>query len=352
MKKLVILQTAAPDYRKKFFQTIKDHLKDSFILFSGNEYFEKSVKTDNSIIYLQSINNHFFLGRRFLYQTGMWQKSLASKVLVLEMNPRIISNWLLLIIRIFLMKKTILWGHAWPRKGKNSNSDKLRQIMRLLASEIIVYTKTQAKELKKKMPNKIIKSAPNAVFYKSEMVFDKIPLEDINDIIYVGRLTKSKKVFLLVQVFTEIINELPLKTNLIIVGEGEEKLKITNFISARGLEGRIKILGHLGDYDKLKKLYSKCLFSVSPGYVGLSITQSFGFGVPMLISRDENHSPEIEASIEGENSVLFQADNFKNEILLFLKSKNYWFHKKKSISVSCKENYSVEEMSKCFIQLL
>lgn len=355
MKKLVILQTATPDYRKKVFKYINDNLKNSFKLFSGMEYFEDSVKTDSSIQFLQNANNHFIIDRKLLFQTGMWKESINSNVLVLEMNPRIISNWLLLIIRIFLRKRTVLWGHAWPRNGKKSNSDKLRNIMRSLANEIIVYTKTQADELKVKMPNKIINAAPNAVFYKYEMQVCQIPTEEINDIIYVGRLTEAKKPLFLVNSFIEIINKLPSQVNLIIVGEGEEKSKIIKLISDKKLENRIKVLGHIGDYESLKKLYSKSLLSVSPGYVGLSITQSFGFGVPMLISKDENHSPEIEAVIEGENSIFFDTNNldsFENKVLFFFKHKDFWVNKRNFISKYCQENYSVEKMANQFINLV
>ncbi len=355
MNNLVILQTVVPDYRKKVFQYIKDHLKESFTLFGGNEYFENSVKTDRTIVFLQSVNNHFLFSRKLLFQTEILNDSLNCSVLVLEMNPRIISNWLLLILRNFSRKKTVLWGHAWPRKGKNSSSDKLRHIMRLLASEIIVYTNTQKKELQLKMPKKIINAAPNAVFYKAEMQVSQTAIEEIHDIIYVGRLTKAKKALFLVQAFIEVVKGLPNETNLIIVGEGEEKSKIIKLVSDNSLENRIKVLGHIGNYDVLKKLYSTCLFSVSPGYVGLSITQSFGFGIPMLISRDENHSPEIESVKESENSEFFETDNLeslKSQILLFYHNKNHWLQNRKSISDYCKDNYSVEEMAKCFIQLL
>lgn len=355
MKKLVILQTATPDYRKKVFQFIHDNLKDSFSLFSGEEYFENSVRTDTSIGFLKNVKNHFYFRRKFLFQTGMWKESLKSKVLVLEMNPRIISNWLLIIIRFILQKKTVLWGHAWPRKGKNSNSDKLRHMMRLMADEIIVYTKTQAKELEEKMPAKIITPAPNAVFYKSEMQVEKTPVEEIYDLIYVGRLTKAKKPVLLVNAFIKVLHKLPDKTNLIIVGEGEEKPKLIDLVSNQNLESRIKVLGHIGDYKRLKELYAKSLLSISPGYVGLSITQSFGFGVPMLISRHENHSPEIEAVLEGDNSLFFETDDMKDlgqKMIDFFENKNYWLNHRDRICEKCIVDYSVESMANQFINLV
>jgi len=355
MKKIVILQTVVPDYRKKVFQFIKNYLGDSFLLYGGNEYFEDSVKSDNSITFLNKVNNKFWFDRKVLFQTGMWNESIKSDVLVLELNPRIISNWLLLTFRYFSPKKTILWGHAWPRKGKESGTDKIRNTMRLLADEIIVYTKTQEKELKKKMPKKVIKSAPNAIFHNNEMIVSKIPNEKITDIIYVGRLTKSKKIIFLVKSFIKMIDRLPKKTKLIIIGEGEEKLKIIDLITQNDLKERILVMGHIGDYTILKELYSKSLFSVSPGYIGLSIIQSFGFGVPMLISKYENHSPEIEAIEEGHNAEYFKTNSIDDLALkmnTFFDKKVFWIEQRPKICSQCRIDYSIENMANKFIELL
>ena len=355
MKKLLIIQTVSPDYRAKVFQEIKNNIGNSFELYAGKKYFESSVITDGSISFLKPLNNYFFLNRKLLFQTGMWKEALKGKVLVLELNPRIISNWILLFLRKTNSNKTVLWGHAWPRNGKNSKSDKLRNLMRKLADEIIVYTKAQEIELKGKMPDKKIVSAPNAVFYKKEMKVDQLQEKKVTNIIYVGRLTKEKKPLLLVQAFIKGINKLPKETKLIIVGEGDEKLKIIDLVSQNKLEDRIKTLGHISDYKSLKNFYSKSLFSVSPGYVGLSIIQSFGFGVPMLISQNENHSPEIEAAIIGENSTFFKTDDIDDlslKILDFFQKKSFMIKQRSEICFQCSNSYSIENMANKFIELL
>lgn len=352
MSKLVLLQTVATDYRKKLFDTLESNLKNDFILYAGENYFEESVKTDNTISYLHKINNIYLLNRRFLFQFDMWKESLRAENLIMEMNPRILSNWILLLIRKVSGKKTILWGHAWPRNGKESKSDKVRQWMRQLGDVIVTYTKTQSEELKEKMPHKKIVFAPNSLYYKNEMfVRNK---SDIADIIYVGRLTKLKKPKLLVEAYVKALKQLPSEANLIIVGDGEEKDVLHNLVQELKLENRIKLLGHIGDYDQLSELYGNSLFSVSPGYVGLSITQSFGFGVPMLISKDENHSPEIEAAVTDENSRFFETDNIEslaNNILIFYRDKNSWISKREEISKQCQERYSIESMAKTFLDI-
>ncbi len=351
MKKLIIIQTTTPDYRKNVYQYIKNELGDSFDLYAGDSYFEASVKTDSSISFRKPLRNHYFFKRKILIQTGFWKEVFKKNVIILEMNPRILSNWILLIIRRLLRRKSVLWGHAWPRAGKKSKSDSLRNIMRLLGNEIIVYTKSQEIELQEKMPNKKIIAAPNAVFFKNQMIVSK-EVNLIDNLIYVGRLTKTKKALFLVKTFHKTLKDLPNKTKLFIVGEGEEKSLIIKYIKTNNLESRIKVLGHIGSYEKLRDLYNTSLISVSPGYVGLSITQSFGFGVPMIISKDENHSPEIEAVKNGENALFYNTDDFESlseRISEVFSNKIFWLNKRADICKECQENYSIEAMGQTFI---
>lgn len=354
MIKLVILQTCAPDYRKKFFDQISLTLGAGFSLLAGDAYFEPSVKTNYSGTCLTAVDNHFLLNRKVLIQTGMWGQVFTAKNMVIEMNPRIITNWMILILRRLLGKQTILWGHAWPRGGESSRSDVVRHFMRLLANQIIVYTFQQAVELKNKMPNKVIKAAPNAVMFSDEMVIGSMSLEDTNDFIYVGRLTPSKNVRFLVDSFIEHLSKFDEKSKLILVGDGEEMQGIRDVVRNNALEQRIILKGHISDFKVLTKLYATSVCSLSPGYIGLSVTQSFGMGVPMLISRNENHSPEIEAVQEGVNGEFFESLDSKSLIdgmLSFMARKRFWLSQKESIVLSCRENYSIENMAKTFTTL-
>jgi len=353
MKKLIILQTASPSYRTKLYIYISEILKDNFQIYSGDCYFEESIKTDLSFDKRKKIKNYFFLKRNFLFQRVKRSVVISNNLLVLEMNPRIISNWIYLLIRKLLNRKTILWGHAWPREGALSKTDRLRNIMRLLADHIIVYTKTQQVELKKRMPNKKIHAAVNSLYTIKEMTTNK-GLNISENIIYVGRLTAKKKPLLLVKGFHSVLHKLPSNTKLLIIGEGPEKLKIEQYVKQEHLNLRVQILGHIDNYETLKKMYYSSLFSVSPGYVGLSITQSFGFGVPMVISKNENHSPEIEAVSEGRNAVYFKTDDFENlgkVIQNMFETKDFWQGQRGNILENCKKEYSIDAMSATFINL-
>lgn len=321
------------------------------MLYAGSSYFESSITTDENILHTRLKNTYFF-NRRVLLQLGVLKLLLSKDTLVLELNPRILSNWILLLVRRPLRLETIVWGHAWPREGRESKTDRVRHIMRGLATGIVVYTAQQKTALKQKMPTKKIVAAPNALYTSNQMVSLS---NDPKHFIYVGRLTKAKKPFFLTVAFARIIPDLLKETKLFIVGEGPEREKIKLFIEQNSLSEQIKLLGHISDFKELKRLYAKSIFSISPGYVGLSITQSLGFGVPMLISREESHSPEIEAAIEGENALFYSTDDelrFRESVLKIFKNQEIWIAKRKTISEFCKTNYSVEAMVAVFCNLI
>ena len=350
-KKLIIIQTAVPDYRKGFFKALRDNLGYNFELYSGSHYFEKSIQSDATIPHKKTKNTYLF-NARFLIQFQVIKLIASDNLLVLELNPRIISNWILLIGRKILGKQTILWGHAWPRQGKNASTDSLRHLMRKLARAIVVYTNKQQLELQEKMPGKIILAAPNALLNTSQM---GAIAGNPKHLIYVGRLSESKKALFLAKAFSKALNDLPKDIQLFIVGDGEEKKVLESFIIENNLSHRIHLLGHINDIARLRELYSNSYFSVSPGYVGLSVTQSFGFGVPMIVSRDENHSPEIEAVLDGVNALFFDTNSelsFRESLINVYSNIDLWTSRRDEIAAFCAKNYSVEAMAQVFCKLL
>jgi glycosyltransferase involved in cell wall biosynthesis len=355
MTDLVILQACAPDYRKKFYAELSKRYPKKYLLLAGSSLSEESVKTDYSIPQINKITNHYILNRRALVQFDSFWTSLKAPYLVIELTPRTITNWALLLLRKLMGKKTALWGHAWPRSGKEAKTDKLRSIMRSLGDKIILYTQTQVNELRTIMPDADITYAANAIYYKHEMH----PLDAVaplgNNIIYVGRLHKDKKPCLAIQAFAVAYPNLSPDSKLVFVGSGDTEMQLMKETAqALNISDKVIFKGHISEHETLKQLYHDSFVSVSPGYVGLSITQSFGFGVPIIIGRDEPHAPEVECAIEGENCAFFESNNvtdFANKLIDFYKTKNYWSEKKASLAHYAREKYSVEKMVEPFLEL-
>jgi glycosyltransferase involved in cell wall biosynthesis len=350
VNRYVLVQTAVGDYRQSVLEKVTKTLGEKFELFTGSEYFEESTKTRVIAPVIPLVTKNIFLfNRKVLLQPFVIFPAISASHLILEMNPRILNTWIILIVRKILGKKTVLWGHAWPRNGASSNTDKLRNILRQLADHILVYTDTQQNELLSRMPAKSISSAPNALYSKNDMWVED---QHRSNFIYVGRLVATKKIKLLIKAFYG--SGLHSKGAILtIVGDGPEFEACKTLIDTLNIGESVLLTGHVSDLNTLRKLYSKSIASVSPGYVGLSITQSFSFGTPMIVSEDENHSPEIEAVRVGFNSEYFTTDSVEslsNVMKSFWINMNSWKAKEKIIIEDCKKRYSTEVMAERILE--
>lgn len=349
-KKYLLIQTAIGDYRQNVINQLEDQMEGDLQICCGEIYFDSTTKTRiNFNSEITKLKNYYFFNRKALFQSGCFFQSLCASNVILEMNPRIINTWLIAIIRRLLCKPVVMWGHAWPREGKYASTDKLRSILRGLATQLIVYTETQKTELKEKEPALTILVAPNSLYSSEQMSFATDTQRD--DFIYVGRLVKSKKVSLLIKAFIEFKEKNESNQScLIIVGDGPERTICNSYLDEHNkYKDFVKFKGHVSNVEQLRQYYSTSISSVSPGYVGLSITQSFAFGVPMIISSKENHSPEIEAALPEVNAVFFESDNVSslaNKLEEAYCKRVTLAAKGIEIVENCKKSYSTDVMAK------
>jgi len=347
----LIIQTCIPDYRLKIYNYIT-HKNSSVSIVSGKEYYSPSIKSVCNLDKLVWVDNIFLFNRKLLFQKLTWKNVFRARNVIIEFNLRNISFYLVVIIRFLLRKNIHLWGHAWSRSGKNSKTEFIRLLFKRIANGYIAYTEEQKEELQAQLKNKNIYAACNAIYFEDEMKPLSQPLDKIVNFIYVGRLVKEKKPLLLLQAFSNVLDKLPRDSKLLILGDGPEYDVLKAYIDKHDISNRIVLYGHISDYKIIRELYSTSIASVSPGYVGLSITQSLGFGVPMIISKDEPHSPEIEAAILGVNSEFFKTDSINSlsdKIYSFYLHKDEWNQNRNKISKVCREMYSVEKMAEPFL---
>jgi glycosyltransferase involved in cell wall biosynthesis len=210
----------------------------------------------------------------------------------------------------------------------------------------VVYTETQARELREVMPDLAITAAPNALYRADAM--RAATSEHPTDILCVGRLVAEKKPMLLLEAFARCVTRLPTDTRLVFVGEGGHRQRLEARISQLKLEHCVTLRGHVSDFEMLHDLYGNAVVSVSPGYVGLSITQSFSFGVPMIIARNEPHAPEIEAAVDGVNSLSFDENDpeaLSDALIKVFQQRERWLSARTAIADECRRNYSIEVMA-------
>lgn len=95
---------------------------------------------------------------------------------------------------------------------------------------------------------------------------------------------------------------------LVLVGGGTEEVKLKQLVKDLGIENQVIFPGWIDDVASLRTYYERAFCTASPGFAGLGLTQSLGFGVPMIIADKEPHSPEIELDESG-GVAYFESDS-------------------------------------------
>lgn len=351
---VVLCLASVPSYRRALLTCLQD-LHPRLQVLAGDHFFDATLRTDLSLAEgITAVRNRYALGRRLLLQTGGLRRAIAADVAILELNPRIANTWLVALVRRALRRPTCMWGHAWPRAGRQARSEPLRQPLRRLADVLIVYTDSEARALQERIPSVPVVAAPNSLYRRAEMQPAE-PVGPVQDVIYSGRLVPEKRPGTLVQAFAIAAAELPLGARLHIVGDGPERQALQRAVVEHGLEHRVVFHGHVDDPQRLRGLYAGALLSTSPGYVGLSATQSFAFGVPMLLADDEPHAPEVEAVRPGENAVYFAARDVQAMAAAMVEvyaRGEWWLGQRQQIARACAATYSGEAMAERFTEAI
>jgi glycosyltransferase involved in cell wall biosynthesis len=331
-------------YRQPVLERLSERLDGDLLVLTGDEDFEPTSRTEIDLGPVQRrVENRYLLGRRLLWQSGCLKSLIAARVAVLELNPRMLSSWAALPARRALRRPTVLWGHAFPRAGREASTDRLRGLMRRVADVLVVYTETERRQLLELHPGARVLAAPNGI-YPSTLIGPRTPGgREPDAFAYVGRLVPTKKPRLLLDAFLLAREGLPEGTRLVIAGDGPLRAELEAMAAGAGAD--VTFLGHVTDYDRLAELYAGAIASVSPGYVGLSIVQSLSFGVPMIVARDEPHAPEVEAAREGVNCRFVESDSpaaLAAALRAFGAERGAWLERRGEIAAECARRYSAD----------
>jgi glycosyltransferase involved in cell wall biosynthesis len=341
-----LLQTAIDAYRQEVVDLLYEVLGERLCVLTGEEYFDRTVRTRVRLAGRNRVvSNHFVFGRKLVWQRGVIADAVQADVLIAELNPRALSTWCALLLRRLLRRPTVLWGHAWPRRGADARSDMLRGLMRGCADVLVVYTQTEQRDLLRRYPYKRVVAAPNALYRASRSrEIRETTTAGLTRFVFVGRLVSTKKPELALRAFASA--RLGDGVRLGFVGDGPLEGRLRDDAVELGVAAKVDMLGHVADEKRLAELYSGAIASLSPGYVGLSLIQSVWFGVPMLIARQEPHSPEIEAAT-GDNSLFLPSDDvgaWADGLRQMVEQRPRWARNRPGIAMAARRDYSVERM--------
>jgi glycosyltransferase involved in cell wall biosynthesis len=179
--------------------------------------------------------------------------------------------------------------------------------MRSISNGTILYGFDSVGPAKRELLDSPVWVAPNALYKREDVAASQIENATRNEILYVGRLEPQKKVGLLIDAFAA--SGLAADGIVVVIaGTGSCLPNLRRRVDELDLSGSVSFVGDVYGTQEVAALYSRALCAVSPGYAGLGLTQSIGFGVQVATADDEPHSPEIELVRSGAIT-FFSSDN-------------------------------------------
>ncbi len=177
---------------------------------------------------------------------------------------------------------------------------------------------------------------------------NKLSNEKIRNILFVGRLTESKKIQFLLKIF-ESLNDINKDYKFTIVGDGD--IKYQNMIKEKSKNLDINLLGEITDKVTLAKTFMDHSMYVFPGYVGLGPLHAMCYDLIPVIRESKYHKPEIEY-LNHNNSLILPENstpvNFAFQIEKLVNNKTFYIDKKKKVWPSI-QAYTIENMANNFI---
>lgn len=349
----IILQlTSTASYRQPFIDEVVASLGDRFLILAGEAPRVVAVPSEiDAHGRMRMVKNRYLADKPLLWQSGVIAPSLSAQSVVLVFSPWVLSNWVVLVLRRLLRRRTVLWGHAWSRSGAGSRTNLIRRAMLRLSNGFLAYTRRDAEEVRRLTKVGHVWVAPNALYLANKAPAVSNGLEPTNFIIS-GRLVAEKKVDLAIDAFTRASARLPDDCRLVIVGDGPLRESLTRMASDLGVASRVDFLGAIYDESTLAAEYAQAICSLSPGYVGLSIIQSHFFGVPMAYAIDEPHAPEVSAAVDGVNAFPFPSDNpqaLADLLLTCVERRVEMFALRSEIAAKSQSEHSAEAMAEGFV---
>ena len=321
-----------PLYRESIWRLLRDEKNYDFHFFFSNQDLSgiKSISSTRHNKY-HEIKNHFFSGR-LIWQSKFLKELINNKpdILILLGEMNVISNWLLAVFGRLFRIKVYYWGH-----GIYGNEGFLKRLFRILFLKLayghILYGEwAKTKLIRNGFDKEKLQVVYNSLNYDGQKEhFEKLLKQKtqtkVFKLIFIGRLTKTKKIDLLIKDLEKISNQIKYELN--IVGDGLEKPYLIHLKNELGLSN-INFLGPIYDEQTLSELIFNSNVCVSPGNIGLTAMHSLSYGTPVITHNDfKNQMPEAEAITENINGLFFRKDNIDDLAEKILKSSEIKFDK-------------------------
>jgi glycosyltransferase involved in cell wall biosynthesis len=322
MRKVAIVYRTIPQYRRRFYEMMRERLAEldiEFLLLYGQPGHKDALKMDSiEIPWAIKIPNRIWeFGGRELYWQPVLGRLKDVDLVIVEQASKLLINYVLLLQNMLGLRKMAFWGH-----GKNlqetSASLLAERIKKLVSTRVhwwFAYNDLSAGIVRQLgYPPERITSVQNAIDTRYlTKIFQTLTEEDIDMIrqelgiqsehvcIYASGMYPEKRLgFLLDSLF--LVRQQIVDFEMIFIGSGTD----AGIIQQAATENAwIHYIGPKFD-DKKVPFFAVSKLFLMPGLVGLGVLDAFALETPLVTTRVPLHSPEIDYLQDGINGVMVE----------------------------------------------
>lgn len=318
MKRNCLVYNFAQHYRIGVFKLLDNYLH-------MDSYFGDKMGDVKKLDYAELKNFKKELVNLKIFKNIYWQKGAVRisyknyENFILLGEYYCLSTWCILILNFFTKKKIFLWTHGWYG-NENFIKKNVKKIFFKLCDGLLLYG-NYAKEL---MINEgfdfnKLHVIYNSLDYEKQLnVRNQLSPSNIykayfkNDnpiIIFIGRLTKVKKLNLMIE-SQEELRKKGIIVNNVFIGSGEDLTNLKELVSSFDSNKTNWFYGPSYNEKEIGELIYNADLCLSPGNVGLTAMHAMVYGTPVITHNDfPNQMPEFEAIKKGVTGDFFKKDD-------------------------------------------
>lgn len=291
MKRLVIIQKSIPHYRIDFFLKLSQ-IYDLIVIYSD-----------------PNCSTKFPFKTKYIETLKFWQLEIHKKLIpfIINSNPHKVIIMMDLHFPVFIIialmnkfKRKIIWWGPWMTKNEIANRVRLN-LMKSTPS--ILYSESHKKQfIQKGIDSQKLIVANNTIHISRRLKSYKYNKKHF---LFVGSFNKRKGIHSLLNAYETFLQNTDSDIKLILIGDGEIfcEVKRRTQLSKILLEN-VYLVGRVEKEKDLLPYFKNCLANISINQAGLSILQSFAYGVPFITLKTAISGGETNNIINGKTGFL------------------------------------------------
>ncbi len=306
--KTAILQPFIPHYREEFFELLTQKIDCDVYCYESNEKINLN-NFQQSKFKTKHIKSKF-IGPFLWYNLGAFFDKNTDKI-VLMLDFKHITTWILLLTKFLHGKNVILWGQGISVKRYIQEEKKpslLLKWMIFLADGVWFYTDKELQIWKKNIPGLKAVSLENTISdirkiidipgINKKQLKTKYNIQESIVLIFCARFNSFRRIDILLELIKKLDNS---RYGFIIIGEGKEKPSFSSYKN-------VYDFGSIYDFHKKTELFHIADIYLQPAWVGLSIVEAMAYRKPVFTfkrSKDLLQCVEYNYIIDDYNGKIF-----------------------------------------------